>query len=439
MNPVELLRRRLALRAGTDTEGTVRRVAEGAVLTAENLWLLGCSAVLASIGLDVGSAAIVIGAMLISPLMGPIIAVGMGAGITDRALLMRALKELGFATFFVLAASAIYFLVTPLATPTTEIVARTRPTLLDVGVAFFGGVAGIVAGSRKLPSIAIPGVAIATALMPPLCTAGFGLATRNWGFLLGAFYLYVLNAVFIAFATFLVVRFLRFPHHEEASPEERVRERRWVASVTLVAMLPSAYFLYDVAYRVQEQRRINSFIQREIEARGRAVPQWEHRHQRSGEVLKLFIAGRPIEDASADSLQAALPRYQLGGMRLDLVQSDISADDLQRFQGEVQRDILRAVTTVTAARDSAMQARQQSESLRLQAAAREVASAFPEIVELSYAGRLNLLADSAASPPAVFIRFDARVRAAERRSILPRAQSLLRNRLAQDSLVVLAR
>ncbi len=440
MNPVELLRHRLALRAGTDVAGTVQRVAAGASLSAENLWLLGCSAVLASIGLDVGSAAVVIGAMLISPLMGPIIGVGLGMGITDRALLQRALRELGFATVFVLAASAAYFLVSPLAAPTTELVARTRPTLLDVGVAFFGGVAGIVAGSRKLPSIAIPGVAIATALMPPLCTAGFGLATGNWSFLLGAFYLYVLNAVFIALATFLVVRFLHFPHHEEVTDEARRRERRWVAAVTVVAMLPSAYFLYQTAIQVREQRRIASFVQGEIEARGRAAPQWEHRHQRDAEVLKLFIAGRPFEGPAADSLQAALPAYRLDGMRLELVQSDISAEDLQRFQSEVQRDILRAVSTVAAARDSAAQQRQRQDSLRLHAAARDVARTFPEIVELSYASRLNLLAaDSVRSPPTVFVRFGPRVRPAERPGILTRSQALLRSRLGLDSLIVVPR
>lgn len=440
MNPADLIRQRLALKAGTDAAGTVRRVAEGASLSAENLWLLGCSAVLASIGLDVGSAAVVIGAMLISPLMGPILGVGLGMGITDRALLQRSLRELGIATLLVLAASTVYFLISPLATPTTELVARTRPTLLDVGVAFFGGVAGIVAGSRQRPSIAIPGVAIATALMPPLCTAGFGLATGRWSFLLGAFYLYGLNAVFIALSTFLVVRFLRFPHHEEATAEERRRERRLVTIVAVVAILPSTYFLYDAAYRVREQRRIQSFVQGQIETRGRAAPQWEHQHGRKGEVLKLYVAGKPIEPALAESLEATFPRYGLGAMRLELVQSDISAEDLERFQGEVQRNILRAVAATSAARDSAAQLRQREDSLRLVAAAREVASAFPEIVQLSYAGRLDLLApDSAGSPPAVFVTFAPSASLADRREILERSQSLLRSRLGLDSLVVLAR
>ena len=440
MNPFDTLRHRLALRGGTDAPGTVEQVSAGASLTAENLWMLGCSAILASIGLDVGSAAVVIGAMLISPLMGPILGVGLGVGVTDRALLQRSLRELGLATLLVLGVSGLYFLVSPLASPTSELIARTKPTLLDVGVAFFGGVAGIVAGSRKQPSMAIPGVAIATALMPPLCTAGFGLATGNWAFFFGAFYLYGLNAVFIGLSTFLVVRLLRFPHHEEATAEARRRERRLVAIVTVVAALPSAWFLYEVARGVREQRRITTFLEREVLAPDRAVPQWEHVHGEGGEILKIYIAGRRIEGPAVESLQAAAPRYQLGGMRLELVQSDISAEDLRRFQGEVQRDILRAVSATSAARDSAAQLRQRQDSLRLVAAAREVVSAFPEITGLAYAPHSNLLApDSVPSPPAVFVTFAPRTRPDERQAILTRSQAMLRQRLGADSLVVLAR
>jgi len=434
------LRDRLALRRGTDAEGTIARVADGASLTAENFWMLGCSAVLASIGLDVGSAAVVIGAMLISPLMGPILGAGLGVGITDRNLLQSSLRELGYATLLVLLVSGVYFALSPLASPTTELIARTRPTLLDVGVAFFGGVAGIVAGSRKQPSIAIPGVAIATALMPPLCTAGFGLATQNWSFFFGAFYLYALNAVFIALSTFLVVRFLKFPHRERTTIEERRREQRLVFVVTVLAALPSTYFLYEVARGLRENSRINTFLQREVEAPGRSVPQWEHVHGKGGEVLKIYIAGRPIEGAAVDSLQAAVRRYQLDGIRLELVQSDISAEDLRRFQSEVQRDILNAVSTTTAARDSASLAREREGKDRLEQVARELASAFPEIVSVAYADRANLLlSDSAQAWPAVFVAFADSVPPAQRQIIAERAQAMLRQRMKTDSLVVLAR
>lgn len=435
-----LFRARVSLTAGTDAEGTVERVSAGASLTAENLWLLVCSAVLASIGLDVSSTAVIIGAMLISPLMGPILGVGLGMGVTDQHLLKRSLKELAFATVFCLAASGLYFTLSPLATATPELIARTRPTLLDVGVAFFGGIAGIVAGSRRDQSLALPGVAIATALMPPLCTAGYGLATGEWAFFFGAFYLYLLNCVFIALATLLVVRFLRFPHHQETSDHARRRERQVVSAVAVVAILPSLYFLYDAVRVVREEARITSFVQSEIERADRAVPQWEHRHDSDDDLLKVYIAGHPVEPAELESLQAALPRYRLGRLRLELVQSDVSGADLTRLEGEVQRGILRAVSAATTSRDSAAASRARQDSLRRVSLARELASAFPEIQAVTWTPRLDLLApDSVRTPPAYLLTFAPVTPAAVRRDILGRVQALVAVRLGPDSAVVLER
>jgi uncharacterized hydrophobic protein (TIGR00271 family) len=434
------IRARLSLRAGTDTEGTVRRVSQGASLTTENLWLLMCSAVLASIGLDTSSAPVIIGAMLISPLMGPILGVGLGVGVTDRHLLQRSLRELGVGTLISLAASTMYFLISPLATATPELLARTRPTLLDVGVAFFGGLAGIVAGSRRDITLALPGVAIATALMPPVCTAGFGFATGNWAFFFGALYLYVLNAIFIALATFLVVRLLRFPHHMEATPRERQIEHRVMTAVAIIATLPSMYFLYDAARGLREERHIGNFVQREIERSGRAVPQWEKQRDTSGVVLKVYVAGHPVGAVEADSLQAKLVTYNLEDMRLELVQSDISGEDLTRLEGQVQRGILRAVTAATAARDSATLLRARQDTVRLLAVAREVASAFPEIRAITYAPRIDLLApDTAPSTSALLVTFAPRTSAATRRDIVNRAQALVRARLSPGTIAVMER
>lgn len=436
MGIIDELRRRLSLQAGTDREGTVARLSEGASLTAENLWLLVCSAILASIGLDVSSAAIIIGAMLISPLMGPILGVGLGMGITDRELLQRSLRELIFATLFCLLASAAYFMLSPLATATPELISRTRPTLLDVGVAFFGGIAGIVAGSRRHHVVvALPGVAIATALMPPLCTAGFGLATGDWPFFFSALYLYLLNAIFIALATLSVVRLLGFPHHSFASAADRVRERQVVASVAVLAALPSTYFLYDAGREAQEQKRIAAFVQEQIARPGRSA-EWEHRHREAPERLRVFVVGRPIDPAQADSVRAALPKYRLDGVELELVQSDISARDLARFQTEVQRDILRAVTATAASRDSAAAARLRQDSLQTVTVARELAAAFPEILEVAFVPRPNLLApDSVVSPPSWLVRFGDRVPRGARRDILTRAASLLQSRLGREVVV----
>ncbi|PJC19082.1 MAG: hypothetical protein CO066_00930, partial [Comamonadaceae bacterium CG_4_9_14_0_8_um_filter_60_18] len=171
-----------------------------------NLWVLMFAIVIASIGLNVNSTAVIIGAMLISPLMGPIMALGYGAGINDSALMRSSLFNLGLAALISLIASTLYFLVTPLTLAHSELLARTTPSIWDVLIALFGGLAGVIGATRRIKSNLVPGVAIATALMPPLCTAGYGLATGNLSYFLGAFYLFAINSVFIAIATLMMVR-----------------------------------------------------------------------------------------------------------------------------------------------------------------------------------------------------------------------------------------
>ena len=181
-----------------------------------NLWTLIFAIFIASIGLNMNATAVIIGAMLISPLMGPIMGIGLGIAINDFELLQKGIKNIFIATIISVITSAIYFFLTPIHNANSELLARTNPSLWDVLIAFFGGLAGIVAGTRKERSNVIPGVAIATALMPPLCTAGFGLATGKWYFFLGALYLYFINSLLICLATLLIVKHLKFHKKEFA-------------------------------------------------------------------------------------------------------------------------------------------------------------------------------------------------------------------------------
>ena len=199
------------IKEGADPNGTISSIRQNVKIKGSNVWILIAGAMLASIGLDTNSSAVIIGAMLISPLMNPILGIGLSVGINDKELLTSSLKNFVIAIIASLVTSYIYFSITPLGEPTPELQARIKPTILDVLVALFGGIAGIVATSRKEKSNAIPGVAIATALMPPICTAGFGLATNRLNFFLGAFYLFFLNAVFISLSTYLIVKYLKFP------------------------------------------------------------------------------------------------------------------------------------------------------------------------------------------------------------------------------------
>jgi uncharacterized hydrophobic protein (TIGR00271 family) len=192
-----------------DNQEIIQTILKGVVFKGVNLWTLIFAIIIASIGLDVNSTAVIIGAMLISPLMGPIMGIGLGAGIGNLALVKKAGKNLLLASGIALLTSTTYFVLSPIHLAQSELLARTSPTIWDVLIAFVGGTAGIVASTRKQFNNIIPGVAIATALMPPLCTAGFGLANLEWPYFFGALYLYLINSVFISIATFLAVRIMK--------------------------------------------------------------------------------------------------------------------------------------------------------------------------------------------------------------------------------------
>ena len=215
-SPFDSLRRFLRDRfdLGEDSalqDEVVDNICRGVDFRGTNLWVLIFATFVASLGLNVNSTAVIIGAMLISPLMGPIMGMGLSVGINDFDLLKRSVRNFGFMVLVSILTSTLYFVVSPLSGAQSELLARTVPTTYDVLIAFFGGLAGIVAQSRRdRTSTVIPGVAIATALMPPLCTAGYGLATLQLNYFLGAFYLFFINTVFIAIATFVVVRFLKY-------------------------------------------------------------------------------------------------------------------------------------------------------------------------------------------------------------------------------------
>jgi uncharacterized hydrophobic protein (TIGR00271 family) len=229
-----------------------------------NLWTLVFAIMIASIGLNVNSTAVIIGAMLISPLMGPIMGTGLAIGINDFELLKKGIKNLAIAAVISVLTSALYFFISPLHEANSELLARTHPSLWDVFIAFFGGLAGIVAGTRKSKSNVIPGVAIATALMPPLCTAGFGLAMGKWYYFMGALYLFFINSVFICLATFLIVRHLRF-HKKEfptSAREKKVIQYIWL--VVAIALLPSIFLAYKIVKQSIFEGAAKNFVQKEF-------------------------------------------------------------------------------------------------------------------------------------------------------------------------------
>lgn len=219
-------------------------IKKGIVFKGTNLWILVFAIVIASVGLNMNSTAVVIGAMLISPLMGPINGIGYSIATYNFALFKQAIRNFGFAVITGLLASTVYFAISPVSTAHSEILARTSPTIYDVLIALFGGLAGIVAISSKLKGNVIPGVAIATALMPPLCTAGYGLGTGQFNYFFGAFYLFTINTVFIAISSVIISQVLKFPIITVIDPIRKKRVNQYIYMVIIATLLPSIYFGY---------------------------------------------------------------------------------------------------------------------------------------------------------------------------------------------------
>jgi len=247
------------LQKGVDTEATIVDIRAKSSLHGANAWMLMCSIVIASIGLSQDSQAVIIGAMLISPLMSPILGIGLSVGINDMETLRSSLTHFTIAIVIALLSSFIYFKITPFDDLTHEISARTTPTFLDIFIAIFGGLAGIISIARKDISTTIPGVAIATALMPPLCVTGYGLATGRWDIASASFYLFFLNTFFVALATYLIVRFLNFPYRKYISKRIYRKNAALIIAFSLTLVVPSFFIFRNVIIDQQFQNNLNRF------------------------------------------------------------------------------------------------------------------------------------------------------------------------------------
>jgi len=316
-----------------DAEQTIKGIQKDIEFRGFNLWILVFSIIICSIGLNVNSTAVVIGAMLISPLMGPIMGIGLGLGTNDASTFKTAMGNLGIAVGISILTSALYFAFSPINEASSELLSRTQPTLLDVVVALFGGLAGILAGSRKEKSNVIPGVAIATALMPPLCTAGYGLANGEWNFLIGGFYLFLINTALIALSTWLVVRYLRFPVLHYVEPALERRYKRLSALLFLALLGPSGYIFYDIVQESRENAALQLFVQDNMEIPGNTVDLEINRGTTPPE-LEVSIYGSMVtmeqEEQWNQKLAAAHPEF-----KLNLINNGINEADIEEMREQL--------------------------------------------------------------------------------------------------------
>ena len=307
----------------------IKQITNGINFQGSNLWILIFAVFIASLGLNVNSTAVIIGAMLISPLMGPIIGMGLALGIADLDLFKQSIKNYLVSTFISVITATIYFTLSPITDAQSELLARTSPTLYDVLIALFGGAAGFLAMSTKGRNNVVPGVAIATALMPPLCTAGYGLAVQNTSYFFGAFYLYFINTVFIAFTTCLGVRFLHFHRKQFINREKMRRVNLYIVSIIIITIIPASYMTWNIIKQSVFENNIENFVTKELNYSGTNI--LSHQYDLKTKTLHVVAVGNPISTDSIAKAQKTMANYQLDGYALKVIQGS-NSDSLLLLQ-----------------------------------------------------------------------------------------------------------
>ena len=313
------------LQKGEENKKSVIENITGAVsFRGSNIWILACAIIIASVGLNVNSTAVIIGAMLISPLMGPIVGAGFGLGMYDFELLKKSMKNLLIATVVSLSTSAIYFYISPFKEAQSELLARTSPNIYDILIAFFGGLVGVIAVTRVEKGNPIPGVAIATALMPPLCTAGYGLALGNYTYFFGALYLYTINCVFICIATFVIVKFLNYPVTKQLDLQQQKRVKYGITLLISLLIVPSIYFAYQLYIQKSYTSRTEIFIQKEFLDKDYPIIYKKIKYNTTPRRIELAFLAKKFNDDEIIDLNKKLSNYDLPNTKLIIRQDTVN-------------------------------------------------------------------------------------------------------------------
>jgi len=388
MSAKELIRSRLSLTDDKADDTIIDERIRGDIeMKGSNLWVLMFAIFVASVGLNVNSTAVIIGAMLISPLMGPIMGIGYGAGINDFLLLRKSFKNLAIATFIGLLTSALYFTISPLDTAQSELLARTTPTAWDVLIGLFGGLAGIVATIKKEKSNVIPGVAIATALMPPLCTAGFGLATGHWSYFFGAFYLYIINFVFIALSSFLVIRIFHVSEKKYVDAAIAKRAQRYIIAIVLATVLPSSYLAYELVNEEIFKAKANTFVSEYLNFKNTNVAQVKI--DKKNKNIKVFLVGEHIPQKKLDDIKLKLLDSSIKDANLKIYQSgEAEGVDVSALKSDIVRDLYKNSMDLLEAKNKQIEELQNNLSFfnssgeLLDAVSIEAKTLFPELSDI---------------------------------------------------------
>ncbi|MGN0187113.1 MAG: DUF389 domain-containing protein [Paludibacteraceae bacterium] len=380
--------------ADCDAQATIENISRSVEFRGVNVWILAFAIVIASVGLNVNSTAVIIGAMLISPLMSPIMGIGLAIGISDNDLLRKSLRNLVIMVLISLLASTTYFLLTPLSDAQSELLARTKPTVFDVLIAFFGGLAGIVATSRKQEKVTVvSGVAIATALMPPLCTAGYGLGTGQWIYFFGAFYLFFINSFFIALATFVMVRYLKFPRKQFVDAQHERKVRRSILIFSLIIIIPSIFIginvIRETSFNSQAIKYVSEMEHSTVLENVQIINVKRH-YSAKEQSITLSLVGMPLTPEQVEYLQKRLDDFGLEKVKLVIRQTGGNTLDVDA-QSEMIQQILERKEVQLAERDSTiLRLREQIEQLENKSTitpeqlVREVQVLFPSVESITF-------------------------------------------------------
>ena len=333
------LRMITSLSEHVDTAAAEKNIRASIYFRGPNVWILFFSIIIASVGLNVNSIPVIIGAMLISPLLGPVFGIGLGLGINDTGLLKSSLKNVLVMMGISLVASFLYFLITPLnLSNPTELLARTNPTMYDVLIALFGGFAGIFELSRKEKGTVFSGVAIATALMPPLCTAGFGLAKGNLGYFAGALYLFTINCIFIILATYITVKYMKFEQFEYKDAKAGKRARRLITIITVIVVVPSIWSAILMIRENTFNENVAEFVNANKNLYNGYIMDYRTEH-RKGSRAEIYFTGEPLSASDKNNIMESAKEFGLKPEQIIIKEHTIgeNTDEAEILKGIYER------------------------------------------------------------------------------------------------------
>lgn len=395
---------RFALGADAASQEEVNsNIQKGIMIRGTNLWVLIFAIFIASLGLNTNSTAVIIGAMLISPLMGPIIGMGYSMGVYDFNLLKESLRNFLFMIVVSLITSAIFFTLPLISSTQSELLARTQPTTYDILIALFGGLAGMVAQTRKdRTGTVIPGVAIATALMPPLCTVGYGLATLQFRFMLGALYLFTINSIFIALASFIVTRVMNFKMIGELEPDKLKKLKRAMVAVIIIVTLPSVLIAISIIQRSAFEANYRNFVDEAFKYDNTFVVESKYEYNanpRKQSVIEVRLFGEPLSDNVINNIRGQMSSvYHLPKVDLVVRQSNqedggIAITALQSNYTEMLNEKNRQISHLQEQLSSIRTA----DTLAVSSMTRELGIFVPEINDMSLQRHISYNTDGAAT------------------------------------------